>query len=69
MADLTERVDACVGAARAVHNNSLLGDFSRGVVNFALNRREAGLELPTVEVRAVVGDCELDVAHLFGTTR
>jgi hypothetical protein len=52
-----------------VHNNSLLGDFSRGVVNFALNRREAGLELPTVEVRAVVGDGELDVAHLFGTTR
>ena len=46
MADLTERVDACVGAAGAVHNNSLLGDFSRGGIDFALNRREAGLELP-----------------------
>jgi hypothetical protein len=34
-----------------------------------LNRGEAGLELPTVEVRAVVSDCELDVAHLLGTTR
>jgi hypothetical protein len=34
-----------------------------------LNRREAGLELPTVEVRAVVRDREFYIAHLFGTTR
>ena len=69
MADLTERVDACVGPARAVHTNSLLRDFACGSVDLGWNRRGAGLELPTVEVRAVVGDCELDVAHLFGTTR
>jgi hypothetical protein len=34
-----------------------------------LNRREAGLELPAVEVRAVVRDGEFDIAHLLGTTR
>ena len=29
----------------------------------ALNRRNARLELPAVEVRAVVGDGEFDVLH------
>ena len=63
MANLTEGVDAGVGAARAVHDDSFLGDFARGGVNFALDRWEAGLELPTVEVSSLVGDGEFDVSH------
>jgi hypothetical protein len=62
-------VDAGVCAAGAVNNNSLLRNFARGGVNFALDRWEAGLELPAVEVGAIVGDCEFDVSHLLGTTR
>jgi hypothetical protein len=69
MADLTEGVDAGVGAARAMHDNSFLGDFASGGVNFTLDSREPGLELPAVEVGAIVGDCEFDVSHLFSTTR
>jgi hypothetical protein len=69
MADLTEGVDAGVGAAGAMHDNSLLRNFARGGIDFALNRREAGLELPAVEVGAIVSDGEFDVSHLFGTTR
>jgi hypothetical protein len=46
-----------------VYHDSFLRDFSSGGVDCALNRREAGLELPAVEVGSVVGDREFDVSH------
>ena len=56
MRDLAERVDAGVGAAGAVDGDRFLGDLADGVVEGALDRWQAGLELPAVEVGAVVGD-------------
>jgi hypothetical protein len=44
-------------------HNILFGDFSRGVVDGALNGGQAGLKLPTVEGGAIVRDREFDVAH------
>ncbi len=63
MSDLAQCVDASVGAARAVHDDSFLGDFARGVVDGALNRRDAGLELPAMKIGSVVGDCNFDISH------
>ena len=63
MGGLAERVDAGVGPARAVSHNFFFGDFARGIVDGTLNRGQAGLKLPAVEGRAIVGDREFDVAH------
>jgi hypothetical protein len=56
-------VNAGVGAAGALNDDSLLRDLARSRVKRALNRRHARLELPAVEAGAVVGDGEFDVAH------
>ena len=63
MRNLAERVDASVRPARSVSHNIFFGDFSRGVVDGALNRGQAGLKLPAVEGGAIVRDGEFDVAH------
>ena len=60
---LPERVDACVGAAGALDENFFLGDLRSCFGESALDRWQAGLDLPAVEGSAVVGDCEFDVAH------
>jgi hypothetical protein len=65
MRSLAERVDARVRAACSVYHNVIFfGNFPRGVVDSALNRGQTGLELPAVEVRAIVGNREFDVAHV-----
>ena len=56
MRDLAERVNAGIGAAGAVDGDRFLGDLAEDVVEGALDGGQAGLELPAVEVRAVVGD-------------
>jgi len=61
--NLAERVDPSVRPARAVSHNIFLGDLARGVVDGALNRGQAGLELPAVKRSAIVGDREFDVPH------
>ena len=63
MRDLAEGVDSGVGAAGAVDGDALLGDFLEGVFEGALDGGDFGLELPAVEVGAVVGDGEFDVLH------
>jgi hypothetical protein len=60
---LTERMDTGVGAARAVNDDLLLRDLRGDFVQRALDRRHARLDLPAVEVRAVIGDGEFQGAH------
>ena len=62
---LAERVDPGVRPARSVSHNIFFGDFARGVIDGALNRGQAGLELPAVEGGAIVRDREFDVAHAW----
>ena len=55
-ADLTERVNACVGTSGAVQVNLFLRDAAQNLDDFALHRRFIFLNLPAVEVRTVVGN-------------
>ena len=64
MAHLAESVNARVGAAGAEEEDFLLGDLAGGFGDGALDGGQARLKLPAVELRAVVGDGELDVAHV-----
>jgi len=63
MGHLAEGMHTCVGAACSMNDDFFLGDFSGRVVQCALNRWHARLKLPAVKVRAVVGDCQLDIPH------
>ncbi len=66
MRHLSQRVNAGIGAARAVDHDFFLRDFARGVVERALNRRHTRLRLPAVKIGAVVRDGEFDIAHAIG---
>jgi len=63
MSDLSEGVDAGIGAACAVDEDFFLGDLAGGFGDGALDSRLAGLDLPAVEGGAVVGNGEFEVAH------
>ena len=54
--DLAKRVNAGVGAAGAMDGDGFLGDLADGVMDSTLDRWQAGLKLPAVEIGAVVGD-------------
>jgi len=65
-------VDAGVGAAGPLREDALAGGAVDGVSERALDRRQAGLNLPSVKGCAVVGEGELPVLHgdaLDGITR
>ena len=64
MGDLSEGVDAGIGAACAVDEDFFLGDLAGGFGDGALNGRLARLDLPAVEGGAVVGNGEFEEAHL-----
>src|SRR6185437_5872377 len=49
MRHLAQGMNARVGAARAMKDDSLLSNFARGVVQRALDGRHAGLKLPAVK--------------------
>ena len=53
--DLGEGVDAGVGAAGALGEDGFTGDVVEGLGEGALDGEKAGLDLPAVEVGAVVG--------------
>ena len=53
---LAERVHARVGAPGAVEANLLAGDLLQGVHQRALDGGNVGLDLPAVELAAVVGE-------------
>jgi len=61
--DLPECVDTGVGASGALGEDGFAGDVMEGPGEGALNSGKAGLNLPAVIRRAVVGDCELPVRH------
>src|SRR6266850_885409 len=62
-ADLAKRVNAGVGASRGMHNDVLLRQAPKHANDFPLNRRLVRLNLPAVEISAVVRDGELEIAH------
>src|SRR6266702_7404463 len=68
-AHLTKRVNPGVGSPRAVQNNVLLRQPAQHFNDFALNCRLVGLHLPAVEIRAVIRDGELEIAHAEPGTR
>lgn len=57
--DLGESVDAGIGAARPLRKRRLAGNAAKRGLQLALDRRKAGLNLPALKVRAVVGKSEL----------
>jgi len=57
---------ASIGAAGAVNNGGVLGNASEHADDLALDGGLMGLHLPAVEVRAVIGDGELEIAHANG---
>lgn len=61
--DLSQGVDAGVGAARALRENGFAGDAVDGLRQGALNGREIGLNLPSVVGGSVVGEDEFPVRH------
>ncbi len=63
MDDLAEGVDAGVSPATGVAVGDSAGELAEGVFEGLLDRAEAGLTLPAVEVGAVVGEGELEVPH------
>ena len=58
-------VDASVGAARSVENDAFLRDATQDVYDFTLDGGFVGLDLPAVEVGAVVGDGQFEMAHAY----
>ena len=60
---LAERMNAGIGAAGALWEDGFAGDLADGFGECALDGRKAGLNLPTVEVGAVVTESELPVRH------
>src|ERR1700740_2051618 len=64
MAHLAKRMHARIRAACAVDHDFLLGNLPGSVVEGALDRRHTRLELPAMESGAVIGDRQLDVAHV-----
>src|ERR1700691_3538625 len=63
MRDLPQRMDTCVGPARALDGDLLLRNLRGGVVQRPLNRRHTRLRLPAVKIRPVVRESKLDIAH------
>ena len=61
--DLGERVDSGVGASGALGQKLLSGEALDGGGQGALDGRLAGLDLPAVEGRAVIGESEFESAE------
>src|SRR5216684_9137933 len=62
-ADLAKRVNSGIGAASAMQNDVLLREAAQNGNNLTLNRGLACLNLPAVEISAVVRDGELEITH------
>lgn len=61
--DLAEGVDAGVGASGAVETDRFFGDFPKGFFDEFLDGNAVGLNLPTGEGSAVIGDGEFEVHY------
>src|SRR5215472_5815691 len=60
---LAESMNASVGAPGAVQKNLFLRQALEHIDDFSLNGRLVRLHLPAVEIRAVVGNGELEMTH------
>ena len=63
--DLGERVDAGVSAAGTLRQGRFADNAAERGLQFALDGALAGLNLPTVEIGAVVGDGQFPILSLF----
>ena len=61
--DLPERMNAGVGAARALGEDGFAGDVEEGAGERSLDCGKPGLHLPSMEGGAVVGEGKLPVRH------
>jgi hypothetical protein len=61
--NLAQRVNPRVGSARALGKDSLSRDMVQSLNESALNRGQAGLNLPAMIAGTVVGNRELPVRH------
>ena len=66
--DLGKRVHAGVGAAGALGQRRLADDAPESRLQFALDGGFAGLDLPAVEVGAVVGESQFPRLHFVATS-
>ena len=57
---LGDSVDAGIGAAAALNKNWRFGKSEKDTLEFALHRHQTGLDLPAVEVGAVIGNGDAD---------
>ena len=64
--NLPVRVDARIGSAGTRNADVVIEEFVKGLLKFALNRAQVRLNLPPVELRAVVGQSQLEVPHSIG---
>ncbi len=64
--NLPVRVDARVGSAGAGNADVVIEEFLKGLLKLALDRAQVRLNLPPVELRAVVGQSQLEVPHSIG---
>lgn len=60
--DLSERVDACIGAARALRESFFAGEVFESGHQRPLNGQSVRLDLPSREVVAIVSEREFEVA-------
>ena len=60
VSDLAEGVDARVGASGTVETDRFFGDFLEGFFDEFLNGDAVGLDLPTSEGSAFIGDGEFE---------
>jgi len=63
MGHLRERMDAGIRPAGAVHHDFLLRDLAECRMQRALDSRQAGLELPAMEISPLIGDGKFEIAH------
>jgi hypothetical protein len=59
--DLTQGMHSCIGSARPVESNLFPEDFRKGVLQNRLNGLAVRLDLPTMVIRSIILDSELDV--------
>lgn len=57
--DLGQGMDSSVGAAGALRQGRFARDSAEGCLELSLDGRQAGLDLPALEVRSIVGEGQL----------
>ena len=61
---MSERVDACIGAARALRQGFFAGEVFESGHQRPLNGQSVRLDLPTGEVVAIVSEREFEISQV-----